>query len=552
MTARPAAYYRDYRERRKAIGGRRLTQPVESTEAAPDQIPDAPTPVDPATAIAEWSGEHLTVPPGAPRAGEAMRLPEFARLFLADALAPTIREGGLFCARKNSKTATIAILLLAHLHKTGPLRRRGWRGGVVSLSHDKTLELWNQCEEIAIASGIRGDFFFGKQPRIIKSEFGQVQFLSADGNAGQSLGLDMAVADELGIFPEKSRSLIQGMRQATGGRDGKLICISVIGDSVLAQELIERGETLPSTVCHIYKADNAAEFDHEEQWHKANPGLRENIKSLTYMRDAAQLAATNPNELPAFLVYELCLPASPDRRPIVSADRWALCADREQTPREGRCFVGLDAGGSTSMCAACIYWPSTGRIEAIGGFGDEPDLLARGKADAVGALYQRMADKGFLRTFPGIVTPVPEFLDWLREHLDGFTPSSILADGYRKGEVRSYIHNAGLAWPIEFRREGAGPDGFEDVRLFQKAVLQKRLRPGQNLLLEHAISESKIEDDRRGNPIVDKRRRNGRIDALSAGLLSVGAGERWRRSASPAPSIHIPLDPYEPISTYGV
>ena len=189
-----------------------------------------PWPDDPAGAVASWSASFLKVPPGHDAAGSPLELPPYFVDFLRDALAPGVREAGCFVARKNAKSACVAVLILAHLAEDGPLRSLGWRCGAASLSREKAAELWSQARDIAEASGLQG-LTFGRSPRMIESRFGNVSFLSADRSAGAALGVDLAVADEVGLYPEKGRDLVAGLLSATSARDGRLLAISVIGDS---------------------------------------------------------------------------------------------------------------------------------------------------------------------------------------------------------------------------------------------------------------------------------------------------------------------------------
>ena len=85
--------------------------------------------------LAEWCAKTLVVPVGHPLAGQPMVLPDYVRLFLADALLPEVKEGLLCTARKNSKTAGIAMFLLGLM--VGPLRRPGTRIGTVSITREK-------------------------------------------------------------------------------------------------------------------------------------------------------------------------------------------------------------------------------------------------------------------------------------------------------------------------------------------------------------------------------------------------------------------------------
>ena len=342
-----------------------------------------------------------------------MELPAFAVQFLRDAMRPGVREAALLVARKNAKSAVVAVLLLAYL--AGPLRRQGWRAGVASVSKEKASELWSQAEAIARASGIES-IRFGKVPRCMVSPWGDVAFLSADKSAGHAAGFDLALVDELGLFPEKGRALVAGMLSSTSAKDGAMLAISIQGDSPLTAELLKRRDD-PSVVVHHYAAPAGCALDDEAAWHAANPGLAIGIKSLDYMKDMARRAAALPSEQGSFRAFDLNQPGSPRAEMITDLARWNTCAGRRQPEREGVCFIGFDLGGTTSMCAAAAYWPDTGRLDAWGAFGDTPDLKARGEADAVGVRYEQMEQRGDLRTWPGRVTPVADFLAWVAEEL---------------------------------------------------------------------------------------------------------------------------------------
>ena len=213
---------------------------------------------------------------------------------------------------------------------------------------------------------------------------------------------------------------------------------------------------------------------------------------------------------------------------IVTVDDWLRCKVHKQPARSGPCFVGFDAGGAASMTAAAIYWPEVHRLEVYGAFGGTPDLMTRGEADGVGDLYHRLADRGELKTWPGRVTPVGDFLTWVAELLVGQQVLGLVADRYRQSEVQDALQTAGLDWPCEWRAQGSGASGSADVREFQRVTIAGSMRPGDCLLIQVAISESMLRFDGNGNPALDKGRSCGRIDPLSAGVLAVGAGGRYR------------------------
>ena len=205
---------------------------------------------------------------------------------------------------------------------------------------------------------------------------------------------------------------------------------------------------------------------------------------------------------------------------------------QEHPAREGGCFLGLDLGGSVSMTAAVAYWPMTGRVECYGAFPAIPDLRQRGEADGVGGLYVRMAKAGELVSYPGRVTPVRDFLDFLETVLSGERIIALGCDRYRKEEMRQALSEAGVTWPVVFRGQGASTtaDGSADVRAFQNEVREHYAKPVRSLLLESAIAHSSIVYDAAGNPKLSKAKSKSRIDALQAGVIAFGLGRRYRRN----------------------
>ena len=190
-------------------------------------------------------------------------------------------------------------------------------------------------------------------------------------------------------------------------------------------------------------------------WRAANPGLG-TIKSLSYMTDTARLAAANPNNAPDFRSHDMNLPGEPSREMICTPEQWQRCVTDRVPPREGVAVVGLDAGGSASMTAAVVAFPQTGRVEAYAAFPGDPDLLTRGRGDAVGRRYQLLADAGELMVYPGRSTPVVAFLRDLADGLEGVRRwPRCGADRYRRAEVEDALSDAHIRWPLVLRGQGS-------------------------------------------------------------------------------------------------
>ena len=377
----PTAAAVSNRERQRRFRERRREERRLAALLPPETPPDV-LPSDAADLLAAWCSERLCVPPGHPLAGQPMHLPAYVKAFLSDVLQPAVKEGLLCTARKNSKTGGIAMFVLGLM--VGPLRRPGLRIGTVSINREKAGELLGQCRAIAEASNLEGlDFMRTPAPGLIRGPDGATaEFLSADKSAGHASGFDWSIVDELGLMTERDRQLLAGMRSATSARNGKLIALSIRGESPMLEEMIERRE-LPTCAVHLWTPDTVQGADvdiHDRRiWAAGNPGLAVGIKAWEYMEAESQRVAVTPTDLSSFLAFDLNLPQLPTREMIFAPSDLTACVAQELPERAGNCYLGLDFGGATSGTAACAIFPETGRVELWFGFGDVPDVVARGR-----------------------------------------------------------------------------------------------------------------------------------------------------------------------------
>ena len=482
-------------------------------------------PTDPAKAVSDWAAETLVIPPGHPNEGQPFTLPSYGVSFLQDALSPDCNEACLLVARKNSKSGIIACLLTACL--VGPLRRLGWRAGVVSLSKEKATELKRQVEAISIASGLQGIRFLRTASPGITSKFGAVDILSSGSDAGAASGFDLSIVDEIGLLRERDRALISGMRSAVSAKGGRFVSLSVYGSGPFVPEILERNrQGDPGLAVHLYQSDPAKPIDDESNWALSNPGLSCGIKSLDYMRSESRRVQITVSDQASFRSLDLNLPGEPSREMLCTPDDWAHCETQTLPPRSGPVCVGIDLGGSSSMSALVGIWPSTGRLEAWAALPDTPNLSDRGQADGVGSMYERMQQRGELAVYSGRLVPVGEFLKDCAARLKGCKVVAAGADRYRRAEALQALESAEINWPFHARGTGASStaDGSFDVRSFQKMVYERSIKTRESLLIRSAIGESVI-SRKDGNPRLDKTRHHSRIDVLQAAVIAAGLSE---------------------------
>lgn len=219
----------------------------ESKAPPPLTWPDPPA--DPAGALCDWARDTLIVPPGHPNAGARLELPPYLLAFFKDALAEGCTESLNCVARKNGKSAAVAVLVLGYL--VGPLRREGWRCALASLSREKAAEIKMQIESIATASGLEGVSFWRRSSPAITAAGGAVDILASDSNSGAALGVDLAVCDEIGLMHEKSRSFVASLRSSVSARGGRFMSLSVHGDGPFVPEILAR-RGAPGSVASVF------------------------------------------------------------------------------------------------------------------------------------------------------------------------------------------------------------------------------------------------------------------------------------------------------------
>jgi len=178
------------------------------------------------------------------------------------------------------------------------------------------------------------------------------------------------------------------------------------------------------------------------------------------------------------------------------------------------------------MSAAALFWPETGRLEALGAFPSKPGLADRGAADGVSGRYGEMHERGELRTMGDTTVPVARFLADVVALLDGQPPAAIVGDRFRHAEFLEALRGAGLDRVPGVWRGMGWRDGAEDVERFRRALFEGRVRCAPSLLLRSAFADAITLTDPAGNAKIAKGRSTGRIDAAAATVIAVAQGMR--------------------------
>lgn len=265
---------------------------------------------------------------------------------------------------------------------------------------------------------------------------------------------------------------------------------------------------------------------------KANPSYDYKPSLRKELSDKRKKAKVGGVELFAWRSLRLNrgTPETGEKQTIVTAEDWMRLGLSKRPPREGPVCVGVDLGGSSAMTAICFYWPICGRLEGHGAFPRHPGLAERGKKDFVGYDYLQMHQRGELVMRGAYATDNVLFLTEMFAKIADEEIVAIGADMYKANDLKEVVVKIGKDpdHDVTWRRVGTGPQGSEDVRAFQREVLEAKMRPGHNFMLDKAIEDSVLRYDDNGNPALSKSRANGRIDLLQAAILAAGLARRYR------------------------
>lgn len=483
--------------------------------------------------------QSLKIPEG-PKAGKPIRLAKFQKDFIRGTLKKGTAVSVLSVGRGNGKSALTAglalgellgawddqprreILAAARTREQSKIIFEFMRGLAASLP-EETQELikWRRAPYVEVEYTADGGHI--------------CKCIAADPKNALGTAPTLAIMDERGHWPdEKGDDLEAALLSGLGKRSGKAVIISTSAsaDSHSLSQWLD--DPPPNTYVQEHRPAPGLPADDLDSIIEANPGAKAGIGSSPdwLAAQAKRAIALGGSALASFRLYNRNERTSAENRDVLlTVDDWLGAETSELPPREGGAIVGIDLGGSTSMSAASLYWPNTGRMEAVGAFPTAPTLADRGQRDGVRDRYVEMHDRGELVTMGERVVPAPEFLKAVTDRLDGAPIECLVADRYRQSEFEESLAAANIRVPIVYRGMGF-KDGGEDCERFRSAVFDGLVQVQASLLLRSAFADAVTLRDPSNNIKLAKARSTGRIDAAAAAILAVAEGRR--RSARPA------------------
>ena len=473
------------------------------------------------------------------------------RLYLNDVYlnwlskAMEVKEAAISCPRKQGKSSFLAMFaaMMVLGEEDEPPRLPGWRCVIAAVDGQVATETRDLLINLTAASPFAQERMIFKPHPLPGSVFGpngrQVKFINSSNVKGSGWGIDCAILDEAGLFPERLRPMAQLLYSSTSNREGKYWMIGTQYDGELFQEMVARGGE-PDVHVEVYAAPRDLDIGNPEAVAEAvmecQIGLNETIPE-SEIQIAYNRAKGNPALENAFRADVLNTVGSHvDRRMLVSLRAWDECCvktEAELPPAEGPGFMGLDHGGhGRSMSAISCYWPQTGRFVAMGAFGDDIPLSERENQDYVPpGLYQSMLDREEIMLFPGATVDVGKFLMAFVKRYG--LPTFAGSDRYRANETKSIIRRNNLR--VKFPKWASRGQGLSaksmanfDCLATTRIIIEKEITAVAGPLMANAIGNSELRFDSSGACALRQQRRSDRIDACQSLVISCGMSAWWQ------------------------
>lgn len=489
--------------------------------------------------------ENLRVPDGM-HAGQKVRLRKWQKKFIHAVYGPRTAEGLrivrtalLTMARKNAKTALIAMLCLVHL--CGPEAIRN--GEIYSWAYER-----EQAAQVFkfMSAMIYMDSHLSARLNVVATnkkiyhpESGSTyKALSRESRSKHGYSSSVIISDEGAQFGQ-DRELKEVMETSTGAHACPLviyISTQAADDQAWFSELVDygkkvnAGEIIDVTfVAFIYEVPMELDPWDETHWPLANPALGD-FKNLETMRGDARKAKLFPAAEAAFRNLHLNQRVSGTSSFITPA-LWranGLAPDYELFLSEADVYAGLDLSSKNDLTAFILNCTAEdGAVHIVSYFWAPEDGLAeRAHRDRVP--YDAWARDGYLLTSPSRTVDYDFVADQVAEVHADFNIKGLRFDRWRIDDFANALRKRGVeAWVQDKDKPIDGGicliphgQGFKDmngaVERVEDLLLENKVRHGMHPILTMCASNARVTEDPAGNRKFDKQKSTGRIDGMVA------------------------------------
>lgn len=427
-------------------------------------------------------------------------------------------------ARKNGKSTLAGGLTLYFMYKSGYFQPRAYS---LATKKDQAKILWSAAKAmITLSPRLKTIFDARTHDILMPSKMGEFKALSSMSDSLDGLNPLVANLDECHAI--KDRNLYGVIVSAFGAQpEGLMLTITTAGTVLdgICTDLDRAGKQVLEELVHdesyfylIYEIDEGDQWDLEENWYKANPGLGHQPK-LDYLRDRCKQAKIMTEEKANFLTKHLNVFVS-------GYDKWLdielvrACKTEEKISDYFGydCVVGIDKSRTTDLTSFCVLitTPNGGcKTFHINLVAKHALKIATTYLDQ---LYRKAITQGDLESVDTKTirdTDVIRKIEWLREK---FNVTMFGYDPYKMTEIAEDMEAKG--YPMVAVSQGTGNMSEPAEKL--ETLISERIFEYSNSLFEYACSCAMAKISSHDNiQIVRENSAIDKIDPLVATIIAM-------------------------------
>ncbi|MCW1431388.1 terminase large subunit [Novosphingobium sp. JCM 18896] len=463
--------------------------------------------------------------PEGPLVGQPVRLADFQEAFFYAIYDNEVvtKKALLSIARKNSKTATISMIVL--VHTVGPEAKLNSRINSGGRSRKQAAEVYNYASKMVQLSPKLRQYcrLIPSNKKIIGLPMNvEYEALSAEGSTTHGGSPIVAIVDEAGQIKGPQDDFWDALTTGQGAYDDALLIVistqAPTDADLFSIELdnAERSQN-PSTVSHVYAAPEDCELDDESAWEAANPAMGL-FRSRNDVEEHARGAKEMPSNEPTFRVLYLNQRINMVSA-FVSASVWK---QGNETPGalEGVVYGGLDLSATTDLTALVLTSRVDGLLHVHPTFWmPEDSVMEAKKRDK--APYDVWVKQGLLRTTPGKVIDYDFVARDIGQITAGLNIAKIGFDRWRMDRMKGALERQGVELPLEPFGQGY-VSMSPALDALEADLLNGVVRHGGHPVLAMCAANAVAVPDPAGNRKLDKSKATGRIDGLVALTMAEG------------------------------
>ena len=461
--------------------------------------------------------------------GKPLQLMPWQVDWLNRTFAPGVRRSILSVARRNGKTALVAVLVLAALF--GPISTPNSLILSASRSREQASLVFTYCRKMLQVSGLVHLVHIRDSAKEIACpRLGTLyRAISADATTAVGFGARLVIHDELGQVRGPRDSLFEALSSGMGSYANSLellISTQAPTDADLFSNLLDDalGGWDKSVVGVLYAAPKDCDLMDEAAWRSANPSMQYGVRDAEDLARKAAEAQRLPSQENGFRNYMLNQRVA-THSPFLTPAVWDSCAGpvSDEAFRMGRVHGGLDLSSRQDLTALMLAVEDADGVVHLRTHAWTPEATIRERGARDRAPYDAWRQAGHLEAMPGVAIDLEVVAFRLADLCRGMDVERIMFDRWRMPELRRWLEKIEAWHVLEVLAEHG--QGYKDMTLAVDVMSQKalegKIRHGGQPVLRWCMSNVVITSDPANNRKPDKAKAFGRIDCVVAAMMAI-------------------------------